>query len=259
MIEEEIYKDCYYKETPDNDISKYISYGLNIEGKKKYLLSPRNDKYLHSLKLKTDLEELMKKSNEHQKERQKKYEPFDRFDEERLIKIYSTKKSTETEDNKYRTNVFKSQQFINDSNTRNKLNKQILTKDNSVDIEKDNKENELLKSPKNENNIVNITNNYRYKKKSFKDNISYKTPFKLKHNLKSLKCFNQKPTIMLPIINPRKIIINTQLFNDSGIEDKDKNIGSCSQCMGVRYNPYNYDIKPKNRVKRNIFGGLYLH
>ena len=255
MLEDEINKDCYYKQYPDNDFSKYSSYGLNFEGKKKYILSPRNDKYLRSLRLNEDLEELLKKSNEEKKERQKKYEAFDRYNEERLIKLYSSKNTLETEGNKYKPNVFKSQQSIYNSNIINKLSNKILDESN---IEKDNKE-KLIKSVKKEKNRLNILTKYHNKEKSFNNNISKNTRFKHKYNIKSIKNIKPKQSIILPIINPRKIIIDTQLFNDSGIEDKDKSIGSNSQCMGKRYNPNNYDVKPINRVKRNYYGALYLH
>ena len=261
MLEEEIKKDCYYKKDPDNEIFNRNSYGLNIEGKKKYLLSPRNDKYLRTLRLNRDLTELMKKTEELQKERQKKYPIFDRFNEERLIKIYSNKNTIETEGNiTRRPNVFKSQQSIYDSNILNKINTEIQPKvNNTIDIGKDNKIKELFKSEKKAQNSVNILTKFRNKEKCFIDSIDQKSRHKHRYNLKSLKIFKPKPSIILPIINPRKIIIDTQLFNDSGIEDKDKSFGSCSQCMGERYNPQNYEIKSKNRTKRNQFGSLYLH
>ena len=49
---------------------------------------------------------------------------------------------------------------------------------------------------------------------------------------------------------PRK-----NLFEESPTkaEEKDKSYGINSQCMGKNYNPENYEVKSKNRIKRNFF------
>lgn len=264
-MEEELSKDCYYKDTPYNEINNRYSYGLNIEGKKRYLLSPRNDKYLRILSLNRELEKTIKKNREQQKEEQKKYdEAFDKFNQDRQIKMYNFHTVDTDNDEERRkkqiNNLFKSSQLIKSPinlKLRKKFLEEIKPKNDNKELIKNNevKSSEVLKT-----SVYNTRPNIE-KSLSNCDHIGRnKFLQKTKHKTK-LKSINieQKPSILLPIINPRKIIINYHMHNDSGIEEKDKSYGVNSQCMGANYSPENYLVKSKNRVKRNFYGALYAH
>ena len=66
----------------------------------------------------------------------------------------------------------------------------------------------------------------------------------------------KRKELNLPIIKPRKIIIECQLTNNAGIDNK--NVGHNNH-MGESFNPFNYDFAPKNRTARNVYGGLFLY
>ena len=49
-----------------------------------------------------------------------------------------------------------------------------------------------------------------------------------------------------------------EALNDAGISKKNKNLGH-NFFMGQSFNPQNYYVNSKNRTKRNVFGGLFIH
>ena len=276
--EEIVNKDSYYKEEPYNEFYNYTIHGLNIEGIKKYCLLPVNSKYHHMIRLNRDLKKIIENSKILEKERQKKYDINNIYDDERLIKMYSVKK--ENNNNSNNTNSYKQfntldNQFLK-SNNRNKGLKFIekgktLEKPIQISLEKNNiniknGKKELKQNILNNNLFMDYYSNNKKKSdinkfgigkisKSFNKNYNINTC----HNLRSFN--NLKKTRKesdLPMIKPRKIIIEYNLVNDAGIEKEGKNFGHNSY-MGSSFNPYNYSVASKNRNSRNVYGSLYLH
>ena len=107
MESEDIVKDDkYYEKDSYNKFDTFSVHGLNIEGIKKYYLEPTNYKYLRMVQLNKDLKKVMENIKILQKERQKKYNIDNRYDDERLIKMYGVKKEEKEEDKNYRNNRF---------------------------------------------------------------------------------------------------------------------------------------------------------
>lgn len=277
MVEEEIVnKDCYYKDAPDNEFFNYSIHGLNIDGIKKYCLMPTNNKYLHMVQLNKDLKKVIETSKILQKERQKKYDINNVYDDERLIKMYSVKKEDNinsrnnrfnTLDNRYKyiknNDISKSSKYIEERKTLEKPVEIKVEKDNKIVKEEENQSN-LNKNPffdYNSNNktkpkydkfgIRKISNSF----KKYRYGTNLNTCYSLKGINKSKKKVKE---LDLPFIKPRKIIIEYQLANDCGVEKEDKNKGH-NNYMGVSFNPFNYSINPKNRKARNVNGALFLH
>ena len=277
MEEEEIInKECYYKKEPDNAFFNYSVHGLNFEGIKKYYSITANNKFNHMIRLNKDLEKIIEDSKIAQKERQKKYDINNRYNEERLIKMYTDKR------NENHNTTLKQQFNTLNNNNKNKSIKildkfKILNKPITLKIEEKNNdkiEKEELKQTISKtipNKIMNYSSVFCTPKKdkilsNFKNNKIKTIPNSLnKHNNRN--CFytpknfnktNLMNKISLPIISPRKIIINTFLYNNSGVEIENRRFGH-NNYMGVSFNPYNYYSVPKNRVARNQYGALFLH
>ena len=100
------------------------------------------------------------------------------------------------------------------------------------------------------NNIAYSTLNKYMPKKTCNKNISY--------SVKRSKNKSEDNIMNLPILKPRKIIIDCQLVNGAGISGNKKNFGH-NFFMGSSYNPQNYYVNSKNRTKRNVFGGLFVN
>ena len=264
MVEEEIVsKDYYYKEKPDDEFNNYSIHGLNIEGIKKYYSIPRNSKYHYMISLNKDLKKVIENSIKLKKERQKKYDINNRYDDESLIKIYGIKKEDNKNDNmnnKYNTLGNISYNNYNTNNTINstkliEINKKI---DKPYDVKLDNDE---------INEIENKIGKKELKEKLLNNNIFIQNindrNINKKKTYHSLQKYNNKnkpidKEVNLPLIRLRPIIIEYQLTNGAGVENINKNKGH-NNYMGVSYNPYNYSINPKNRKKRNIYGSLFCH
>lgn len=278
MVEEEIVnKDCYYKNEPDNEFYNYTTHGLNIEGIKKYYLNPNNSKYYHLVQLNKDLKKIIENSKILEKERQKKYDINNRYDDERLIKMYTINKEKEkakdkinishkqfnTLDNKFLNNneISKSSKIFE---KKNNLEKPVGIKleetlDNRIGKE------EIKRNLLNKNPLIGYSGNkmkWNINKfgigpfsKSFNKNKSINTCYSLRKINKFQKSSKESE---LPMIKPRKIIIQYHLTNDAGVENENKKYGH-NNYMGPSYNPYNYAFTPKNRNARNVYGGLFLH
>ena len=89
--EDIVNKDIYYKKEPDNQFYNYTVHGLNIEGIKRYYSIPINKKYYHMIKVKKDLDEIISKHLKEKEKRKKNYKS-NRYDDERLYKMYSGEK-----------------------------------------------------------------------------------------------------------------------------------------------------------------------
>ena len=271
MAEEDIVnKDSYYKEVPDNEFYNYSIHGLNIEGIKKYYLEPTNYKYLHMVQLNKDLKKLMENTKILQKERQKKYNIDNRYDDERLIKMYGVKKEEKEEDKNYRNNRFntlennypKNYDMIKSSKIID--GRKIIDKPVEIKLEKDTIKNKIGKEEIKQN-ILNksLFNNYKSGIHKISNSFNkYRYGSKNMNSCYSLGKFNKSKTkqkqIDLPFIKPRKIIIEYQLTNDCGIKKENKNMGH-NNYMGVSFNPFNYSFNPKNRTSRNVYGALFIH
>lgn len=96
-IEEGINNNCYYKNTPDNDFNNRYTYGLNFEGIKRYYTVPENNKYKHLAKLNKDLEIRIEEDRKVYNERQEKLASIDRYNKDRLIKMYTRQKTSSNE------------------------------------------------------------------------------------------------------------------------------------------------------------------
>lgn len=274
MVEEEeiVSKDCYYKEKPDDSFFNYSIHGLNIEGIKKYYSIPVNSRYNYMVKINKDLKELLENSKKKQNEREKKYDINNRYDEERLLKMYSIRKEDNKNENIKNNNknhyntignisvinndISKSSKILERKKTIEKslpirLNKNGI--DNKID-KKDLRENLLNKNIFIKNSNDNSKINYSIGK--------YSNSFNKKNRYISLKHYNRNKIdnkeVSLPFIKPRKVIIEYNLTNDAGVEDINKNFGH-NNYMGISYDPYNYSIKSKNRNKRNVNGALFIH
>ena len=284
-------KDCYYKKEADNAFFNYSVHGLNIEGIKKYCLNPVNSKYIKMMKLNKDIEKVIEDSKLIQEERKKKFDINNRYDEERLIKMYTMKKeanSNKTLHQRFLTlnNKFKNNKNISIYNSidnskavkiidKNNLNKTVDTNNNIINLKNVNPKAELKQNILNthSNSLKNFSTNknktsVRYKFLSKINNRSkdYIKSLKIKkninsfYNLRNSNKINEKAKSKecFPPINPRKIIIGIHLANSCGVESGYKNFGH-NNYMGSSFDPYNYALAPKNRISRNIYGNLFIH
>ncbi len=281
--EEIVNKDCYYKEEPYNEFYNYTIHGLNIDGIKRYCLMPVNSKYHHMIRLNKDLQKVIENSQKLSKERQKKYDRNHIYDDERLIKMYGAKKGNDEEkDNDKNAKSYKQFNTINNLFSKSKNNniskisklieqKKPLEKPIQISLDKDIINNKIgnkdLKQNILKNNLYmdfysnnkkpSDDNKFGVKKisKSFNKNYNINTAYNLKRVNKFKKSIKKSD---LPMIRPRKIIIEYNLVNSAGIEKEGKNLGHNSY-MGAAFNPYNYSFATKNRTSRNVYGSLFLH
>ena len=281
--EEIVNKDCYYKEEPYNEFYNYTIHGLNIEGIKRYYLIPVNSKYHHMIRLNKDLKKVIENSQKLSKERQKKYDRNNIYDDERLIKMYGAKKGNDEEkDNDKNAKSYKQFNTINNLFSKRKNNniskisklleqKKPLEKPIQISLDKDIINNKIgnkdLKQNILKNNLYmdfysnnkkpSDANKFGVKKisKSFNKNYNINTVYNLRKVNKFKKSIKESD---LPMIRPRKIIIEYNLVNSAGIEKEGKNLGHNSY-MGAVFNPYNYSFATKNRTSRNVYGSLFLH
>lgn len=275
-------KDCYYKKEADDAFFNYSVHGLNIEGIKKYYLNPVNTKYIHMMKLNKDISKVIEDSKLIQEERKKRFDLNNRYDEERLIKMYTTKKDNNTNETLHQrfltlNNKYNINKNINNSIENSKAVK-ILDKNNinkTVNLKNVNPKEELRQ------NVLKTYSNSlkdfstKYNKMSTRNKILSKIKNRNKNFIKSLKIkknvnsfynlrnsnkINEKAKSKecFPPINPRKIIIGIHLANSCGVEDGYKNLGH-NNYMGSSFNPQNYASVPKNRTSRNIYGNLFIH
>ena len=277
MAEEEeiVSKDFYYKEKPDDEFYNYTIHGLNIEGIKRYCTIPINSKYHHMVRLNKDLKEVIENSKKLEKERQQKYDRNNRYDDERLIKMYSVKKEDIKNNNMHNkyintlgNNYFNNNTYNTISNST-KIIKRKKTIEKPYEIQLDNDEingfnnnngkKELTKKILNKNVLVkNMNDRHR-----FNNDISkYTNLYNKKKTYHSYQKYNKNKTnskeTNFPVIKPRKIIIEYHLTNGAGVANIKKNIGH-NHYMGSSFNPYNYFINPKNRTTRNVYGSLFSH
>ena len=255
--EEVINNDKYYEKDSYNVFDSFSIHGLNFEGIKRYYSIPINKKYHHMIKLNKDLDRIIS-NHLIEKEKREKLIKSNVYDDERLYKMYSGKKDenkTLTND-LYKNGKPKEKKFTNikivDNNTYNIFNNQIkINETNKNDIRQKllKRENPLLTS-----NLINKKSNI-IKTLSLpkNNNISYSIR-KYKNKLEKNRTMN----LNLPVIRPRRIIIEYQLTNNAGISKKNKNFGH-NFFMGSNFNPQNYYVNSKNRTKRNVFGGLFIH
>ena len=253
--EDIVNNDKYYEKNSYNVFDTFSIHGLNIEGIKRYYTNPINKKYHHMIKLNKDLDEIISK-HLIEKEKKKKNYKSNIYDEERLIKMYSGIKE---EDKKETNKIFKNKKSgerpiniqITDANINNKINtnnkrdikQKILNIEPSLS---------LTKTDKFNMGKYNIRNIILSKDKNiYNKNLSYSVK-------KYRKKLDLSKKMSLPFIKPRQIIIEYQLTNDAGISKDNKKIGH-NNYMGSFYNPQNYFVNPKNRTKRNVFGGLFTN
>ena len=273
MAEEEeiVSKDCYYKEKADDEFYNYSIHGLNIEGIKKYCSIPTNRKYHHMVRSNKDLKDVIENSKKLKKERQKKYDINNIYDDERLIKMYSDKKDDNKNDNI-------SNQYNNTLGNTYLNNNRYNTISNSTKVMERKKAIEKPYDIQLDNDEINEIDNKIGKKELLNKNLyvqnmndrhtlqydigRYTNSFNKKKMYHSLQKYNKKKTnskeVNFPVIKPRKIIIEYYLTNGSGVANLNKNIGH-NHYMGSSYNPYNYFINPKNRKTRNVYGSLFSH
>ena len=254
--EDMINNDKYYEKDSYNIFDNFSIHGLNIDGIKKYYSIPINNKYHHMVRLNKDLDEIIKK---HLKEKEKKEREMKikRYNDETLIEMYSGKK----------------EEKINKTITKNPFQrKQILEKKNKIKIMDNNVKinnqintigthhSEIKQKILNTNPI--FTNNLFYKSPQTTKNIylpKNKNNKNISYSVKKFKRKIEKNNKMdLPIIKPRRIIIEYQLTNDAGINEENKILGH-NDFMGSSFNPLNYYVNSKNRTKRNVYGGLFVH
>ena len=255
--EDIINNDKYYEKKSYNVFDNYSVHGLNIDGIKKYYSIPVNQKYHHMIKLNKDLDEIIKKHLKEKEKREKEMQ-IKRYNDEKLIEMYSGKTEENNNNNTIIKNPFLQKQFLEKKNKIKILdnNTTINNKINTIGTNRSEIKQKILntnpvltndlfyKSPK-------ITNNIYLPKSKNNKNISYSVK-KFKRKMEK----NKK--IDLPIIKPRRIIIEYQLTNDAGITEENKNLGH-NEFMGTSFNPLNYYVKSKNRTKRNVYGGLFVH
>ena len=284
-------KDCYYKKEADDAFFNYSVHGLNIEGIKKYCLNPVNSKYIKMMKLNKDIEKVIEDSKLIQEERKKKFDINNRYDEERLIKMYTMKKGdnkNETLHQRFLTlnNKFKNNKNISINNSidnskavkiidKNNLNKTVDTNNNIINLKNANPKEELKQNILNthSNSLKNFSTNknkasvrYKFLSKINHRSKDYIKSLKIKkninsfYNLRNSNKINEKAKSKerFPPINPRKIIIGIHLANSCGVEDGYKNFGH-NNYMGSSFDPYNYALAPKNRISRNFYGNLFVH
>lgn len=249
MEADDIINEKYYEKDSYNIFDNFSIHGLNIEGIKRYCLNPVNKKYYHMVKMNKDLDELFKK-DKIEKEKRKKNIKSNIYDEERLYKMYSTKKGENK--NKMIKPVIKEINInnIKDSDNTNKINRSEL-KQKILNISP----NQLTENPikidkKNFRSFSINKNNSR--KNFYQTNMSY--------SLRKFKKLKKNKKMSLPFIKPREIIIEYQLTNGSGANQDNKNLGHNGYgYMGASFNPQNYTVTSKNRTKRNVFGGLFVN
>jgi len=253
--EDVINNDKYYEKDSYNVFDSFSIHGLNFEGIKRYYSIPVNKKYHHMIKLNKDLDRIIS-NHLIEKEKREKLIKSNVYDDERLYKMYSVTKDqnkTLTYD-LYKNGKPKEKKVTNikimDNNSYNTFNNQIkINETNKNDIRQKllNKEHPLLTS-----NLINKKANTTKTLNLPKNkNISYSIR-RYKTKLEKNKNMN------LPVIKPRRIIIDYQLTNNAGISEKNKNLGH-NFFMGSNFNPQNYYVHSKNRTKRNVFGGLFIH
>ena len=249
--EDIINDDKYYENNSYNIFDNFSIHGLNIEGIKRYYSIPINKKYHHMIKLNKDLDKII---SEHliEKEKREKLIKSNIYDDERLYRMYSGKK----EENKaLNNNLLKKREQkekiapnikIIDNNINNQIN---INETSKNDIRQ-----KLLKA---EHPL--LTSTFINKKSNMNKNLIFPRNKNISFSIRKYKNkFKKNKNIDLPAIKPRRIIIEYQLTNDAGISKKDKNIGH-NFFMGSSFNPQNYDVNSKNRTKRNVFGGLFIH
>ena len=252
MESEDIVKDDkYYEKDSYNKFDTFSVHGLNIEGIKRYYSIPTNEKYHHMIKLNKDLDEIISKHLKEKEERKKNYKS-NIYTEEQLYKMYAGK----TEENK---KVSKSTIKKRRSGEKS-INIEIPDSNYKKEISPINKK-EIKQKIFDTNPFLSLTNANKLNNMYFsKDKFGCKG--KNKNISVNLKKFRKKldlnKKIELPVIKPRKIIIEYQLTNDAGIMEENKHLGH-NHFMGSYYNPQNYFVNPKNRTKRNVFGGLFTH
>ena len=126
----------------------------------------------------------------------------------------------------------------------------------------------LINSPKNDKK-------YNYNFKTLERNSSFGSLINnrikkidafrgLNRNKSTAELLNQNNLYILPLIKPRKIIINYCCGPyELHVTDINKKNLNCKQYghntffMGENYNPQNYEIKQKNRISRNYYGKLF--
>ena len=142
------------------------------------------------------------------------------------------------------------------------------------------KENRAKIQNKNFNNTLLINtnkNNYNSNFRTLNRNSSVGTmlnknirkinPFKgLNRNKSTAQLLNEKTLYILPLIKPRKIIIDyccgPYELHVTDINKKNlncKKFGYNTFFMGDRFNPNNYEIKQPNRLSRNYYGKLFAN
>lgn len=246
-VEEIIKNDKYYEKDSYNVFDTFSIHGLNIEGIKRYYSIPINKKYYHMIKVKKDLDEIISKHLIEKEKRKKNYKS-NRYDDERLYKMYSGEKKERSQT--LENTLFQKEKIIK------KPTKIKIIDDNTKKINKEELKQKILNTNPNNinrkifNNIAYSTLNKYMPKKTCNKNISY--------SVKRSKNKSEDNIMNLPILKPRKIIIDCQLVNGAGISGNKKNFGH-NFFMGSSYNPQNYYVNSKNRTKRNVFGGLFVN
>lgn len=239
----------YYKKDPDNDFQKHSTYGLNLEGIKKYYLTPDNNYFNHQEKLRAEI--------------QKRLELHEQMKRHKISIASSLKdNSSKFDDLTLNKNTSLRSKTIENSIRENQKKKESDTGKSFKNIEvfpdyyknrKDNKSRSLLHS------TLDLNKN-RLTKRKFE-------------NLKLNKMVDNRLAEIrgrdkyLPKINPRPILVDYCLTyskdNGASLSSKNtngyKNLGCNGFYMGESYNPDNYEIKRKNRTKRNVFGTLFPH
>jgi len=236
----------YYSKLIYNDFNNFSLHGLNIEGLKKYYLTPDNFKYIHQNQVNEDLKKRFEEHAKLEEEKKKIYEiKIKNKDINNIMKKYIVKKEENV--NKIPISLVKKHIFEERHNMD--INKSI-TDDKGKDKEKENMNHNLFQHFSTQsNNIKREKVNRSVNKNTI--SISGFNKFKRGRKIKG-------KSIDLPKINPRKIIIEHYLINDAGVPKDKKNIGY-NNYMGEKYNFFNYYPEPKNRCKRNVFGSIFLH
>lgn len=236
--------ECYYKNYPDNNYSKHSTYGLNLEGIKKYYLTPDNNFYNHQEKLK---KETLKRIYDNEQQKINKLS----------LNINSTKNSKDTIE----------EIGSNKEDRAKSLNKTKLNTLNNQRYKKFN----FLNSYSIKTNKIKDLNEKREKNTIYSTINPNKTRIDRGNFQKaSINCFRKSQINkqqFLPKINPRPIILDYCLTysnnNGSSYNGKYtngyKNLGYNGYNMGENYNPDNYEVRRKNRTKRNVFGTLFPH
>ena len=238
--EDIINNDKYYEKDSYNIFDSFSIHGLNFEGIKRYYSIPINKKYHHMIKLNKDLDKIIS-NHLIEKEKREKLIKSNVYDDERLYKMYSGKK----DENKTLPNDL----YKNEKQKEKKVTNIKIIDNNKNDIRSKilNEENPLLK-----NNLIN-------KKSKTTEILNFPKNKNISYSIRKYKKKLEKNKMMnLPVIRPRRIIIEYQLTNNAGINKKNKNLGH-NFFMGSSFNPQNYFVNSKNRTKRNVFGGLFIH